>query len=127
MEKQPENFTAIGDYAVFTPECRHTIDEAVTVVAHAILFCREQKTPRLFVDATRLPGFPPDLLTVVERYWMAHRWADKGRGAVTVALVTRPEYIDPEKFGVMVANNAGLRVDVFTSAPEAWQFLRKPS
>ncbi len=124
MEK-PENFEITGGCARFAPKCRFTIDEAAAVVSHAIMFCQEQRIPKLFVDATRLPGFPPELLTTIERYWLAQDWAERGRGAVAVAMVTRPQYIDPEKFGVMVANNAGLQIDVFTSELEALEFLKK--
>ena len=41
-----------------------------------------------------------------------------------VAVVTYPEMIDPEKFGVTVASNIGFVSDVFTSEAEALTWLR---
>jgi hypothetical protein len=95
------------------------------VVSQAILYCREQGIPKLFVDATRLAGFPHQLYTTIDRHWLAHEWAEKGRGTVVVAILAKPEYVDPEKFGSMVAQNFGLQLDTFTSEAEAWKFLGK--
>ena len=41
-----------------------------------------------------------------------------------VAVVTYPEMIDPQKFGVTVATNIGFVSDVFTSEEEALTWLR---
>ena len=39
--------------------------------------------------------------------------------AVKVAMVVRPELIDPERFGVTVARNRGLFSNAFSSESEA--------
>ena len=46
-------------------------------------------------------------------------WARAAGGAVRLAMVARPEMIDPQKFGVTVAANIGLNADVSTSDEEA--------
>jgi len=38
-------------------------------------------------------------------------------------MVARPEFIDPQRFGVIAAANAGLRADVFSSESEAVSWL----
>jgi hypothetical protein len=40
-----------------------------------------------------------------------------------MALVTRPERIDPEKFGRIVAANLGCIIEVFTSEEDALNWL----
>jgi hypothetical protein len=40
-----------------------------------------------------------------------------------VALVARPEHIHPEKFGVKVASDRGMRGNVFTSEHDALEWL----
>jgi hypothetical protein len=42
---------------------------------------------------------------------------------VQLSLVVRPEMIDPEKFGITVARNAGMNADVFPAEPEALAWL----
>jgi uncharacterized protein (DUF2384 family) len=41
-----------------------------------------------------------------------------------VAVVCRPEYIDPQKFGIKVATSLGMVADVFESEGEAADWLR---
>ena len=43
--------------------------------------------------------------------------------AVVVAMVVQPGFIDPQRFGVIAAANAGLKGDVFTSESEAVSWL----
>jgi hypothetical protein len=42
---------------------------------------------------------------------------------VAVALVLQPYLLDPERFGVVVAWNQGMRADVFTEVQEALTWL----
>jgi hypothetical protein len=54
---------------------------------------------------------------------MVEEWAREGKGVVVVAMVTRAEYIHPKKFGVKVAADFGLRLDVYTSETDAFRWL----
>jgi hypothetical protein len=56
---------------------------------------------------------------------MMTRWAAAAQGLVKVAVVTKPEMIDAQKFGVTVAANHGLALDVFTSEEEALAWLQR--
>jgi hypothetical protein len=95
--------------------------EAVERVTHAIAFCRDQNIPKLLVDVTHLAQLPA--LTLLDRFLMVEDWAHEAKGIVIVAMVARPEHIHPEKFGVKLAADKGLRSDVFTSEHEARQWL----
>jgi len=70
---------------------------------------------RLMLVATGLDGLP--VPTTWERFSLAEEWAQAARG-VKVAVVC-PRLIDPARFGVTLARNRGLMLDVFTSEAEA--------
>ena len=54
---------------------------------------------------------------------MVEEWAQAAKGMVVAAIVAHPEYIHPEKWGVKVAADFGLTVDVFTSEIDALKWL----
>ena len=75
----------------------------------------------MLVVTTGLIGFPPP--TLMERFDFAVQWAGAAEAGICVAVVARPEMIDPHKFGVTVARNRGLIADVFTSEADALAWL----
>ena len=101
-------------------EGRVTLVDAVDLVTGAIGFCRQNGIRKLVVNTQSLRGL--SVPTTVDRFLMAREWAHAARGAVTIALVVRPEYIDPERFGVKAAADAGLTANTFTTeaAADAW-------
>jgi hypothetical protein len=112
------------DCAYYRPAGRVNLDEAVELVDKAITYAREQRIPKLFVNAVGLTGFPSPSLP--ERYFLARKFAATAQGAVQLALVIRPEIIDPERFGIIVARNAGMNADVFTNERDALAWLNGP-
>jgi len=115
----------IGDCAYYRPAGKVTMDEAVELLDQAIAWARDQRIPKLFINAKGLVGFPSPSLPA--RYFFCRRWAATARSQVQMALVIRPEMIDPEKFGVLVAQNAGMNADVFTEETEALDWLLRPA
>jgi hypothetical protein len=71
-------------------------------------------------NALNHTGYEPPSLTA--RYFFVHSWARDARD-LRMALVTRPERIDPEKFGRIVAANLGCIIEVFTSEEDALNWL----
>lgn len=61
-----------------------------------ILHAEQAGVRMLLVGVTAVDAGPP---SVAERYWIMSEWAIAGRGAVQLALVIRPEFIDPDNFG----------------------------
>ena len=112
-------------YARFRPEGHGSLQEAVELVGQAIAFCYEHEIPKLLVDTTQLTGFLPP--TITDRFFIAQNWAQKAKSMVIVAMVVPPEVIDPEKFEVLAAANAGQRAETFTSESEtlAWLLSQK--
>lgn len=117
----PERFEQRAGYANFAPVGEVSIGAATELVARAIIFAREHQIDRLLVDATGLTGFPSP--SVVDRYWIVRQWANAAKSRVAVALVLEPHLLDPERFGIKVAANSGMRADVFTSTTEALEWL----
>lgn len=108
-------------YACFRPEGRVTLNEAIDLVDHAVRVCRESQITGLLLNITRLNGFDPP--TTIDRYYYIERLSKTAGGRVVVAMVSRPELIDPEKIGVTMAQNRGFRTDVFTDESEARTWL----
>ena len=121
MDK-PEHFEMADGIAVFRPAGCISQQQAVQGVTSAIAFAREQGVKKLLVDITGITGLQPPSLA--SRYNMMHEWAGAARGRVCVAMVARPEMIDPQKFGVTVASNIGMVADVFEVEEEALAWLR---
>ncbi len=115
----------IADCAFSRPAGRVTLAQATTLVAEAILLARSQNVPKLLFNALGLTGFPSP--TLAERYFFARRWAAIAQGRVQLALVVESRMIDPERFGVTVARNAGMDAEVFDNEPAALAWLLLPA
>lgn len=120
----PTDFEICEGYACFRPSGQVTFYEGVGLVAKALAEASEKGIQRLLLDTVNLRGFPHP--TTVERYHMAEQWAASARG-LRLSVLTRPDLVDPLRFGIMVARNRGLFVNVFTSEPEAVAWLLDPN
>ena len=98
-----------------------SLDEAVEVVDVAIAHARDSGIARLMVNGTRVTGFDPPTLS--ERFFLVEKWAHTAKGKIRLAMVVRPEMIDPRKFGVTVAINRRLIADVFVAERPATAWL----
>ena len=114
---QLEEIDGIG---VFRPVGACSAKQAAHLFTLAIERARERSLGRLLVVITGLSGFAPPTLS--ERHLMVRAWANAAQGRVRVAMVTTPDFIDPEKFGVVAAANFGLTANVFSNeaAASAW-------
>ncbi|HEY1458791.1 MAG TPA: hypothetical protein VGH59_01900 [Casimicrobiaceae bacterium] len=117
----PAYLDLVDSHGHYHPQGEVSLTEGVELVTQAIVFCRDSRIPRLLVDLTLLTGYAAP--TLDDRYWMAQDWAAAAKGTLVLALVAHAEQIHPGKFGVTVANDAGLKSDVFTSPAEALQWL----
>lgn len=98
-----------------------SFDHAVTLVTGVIRRLASEGTPHLLIDASRVRFAPP---TLVDRLRMVREWADAAEGRVRIAMLTRPEFIDPERFGIVAAGNFGLSAQVFDVEADAIAWLR---
>lgn len=111
----------LAQYRVVGPQ---TFQQAVRAVTAAIGSCRQQGLELMLIVCTEAVGFEPP--GTVERHAMVRGWAEAAHGAVRIAMVVPPEFIDPEKFGVVAAANFGLAGNVFNNEADALAWLRAP-
>ena len=97
--------------------------QAVDEVDDCLRLAREDGRSRVLVDLRGLTGFaPPDLLA---RVGMVRRWAATAGGRLAVAIVCQPDFIDGERFGVVIARSLGFEGNVFEDEKDALYWLEE--
>lgn len=115
------HFEQVGKRGFYRPEGTVSFERAVDMVAEAMRHARSLGLADLLVNTSGLTGFP--LPSIFARHALAVRWAEAAGSGLHVAMVARPEMIDPEKIGVLMAQNRGVSGDVFTSEVAALAWL----
>jgi hypothetical protein len=115
----------VDGVCTFRPRGEASLVELVDFVRATIAYARGHRFRKLLIDTTGLSGVP--IPTLVDRFLVAEEWASEADGTVVVALVVEPRYIHPKKFGVKVARDLGLIIDVHTSEAEALDWLASSS
>lgn len=82
---------------------------------------RDGTSGRLYVDMTCFDVSP----SITERYQLATHAVKMSTG-LKVAVRVTPTFMDPSKFGIVVANNRGLKTNAFTDEDEAVAWLLAP-
>ena len=96
-------------------------DRAVDQVAQLIREMVAQGQRNLLLDVRDAAFASP---SVVDRMRMVRQWAEAADARMRIVGVARPEFIDPERFGVAAAANFGLSVQVFEREEDAFAWLR---
>ena len=123
--KVPEHFEVMEGYCCYRLSGHGRLAEAASKVIEVITFAREQGMRNLLIDTTGWTGHAsPDTL---ERYNVAQAFAEAARSVVKLAMVVRPEMMDPDKFEVTVAKNRWLVGNVFDSEKDALAWLLDPT
>ena len=117
----PENFELLQGYGCYRLAGHGSLADAGGKVIEAITFSREQGIRNLLIDVTNWTGHQNP--SAFERFDLAEAFTTAARSAVKVAMVIRPEMMDPKKFEVMVARNRGMDGNVFASEKEALDWL----
>jgi len=121
----PEHFEVMEGYCCYRLSGQGPLAEAAGKVIQAIDYSREQKMRNLLIDTTNWTGHEsPDIW---ERFRWAEAFADAARSTVKLAMVVRPEMMDPDKFEATVARNRGLMGNVFDSEKDALAWLLAPT
>jgi len=121
-QRPPDFFSLVEHYGVFQPEGKLGKDEIVRSVDRAVLYCRENRIDGLVADITLVTGLQRP--SVSDLFWFITKLADTSQGKVAVAMVAPAEMITPDKIGITVARNRGLRSEVFTNDADARRWLR---
>ena len=120
----PECFVIGEGYAIHRPEGHVSFREGLDVLSRAVVY-RQNGIRRLLIDTTKLTGFGEP--GTAERFSIGEWLARDARAAVKVAMVARPELLDPARFAVTVARNRGLFTKGFSSESEALAWLLDPN
>jgi hypothetical protein len=82
-------------------------------------YCRRTKNDKLLIDTTEYDV----KVSIFDRFFLGERLLVFARHRIKVVFVSRPEQLDPRKFGVLVARNRGVSADVFTDFQSAEEWL----
>ena len=115
------NFEPVGKRGFYRPNGTVTFERAVDLVAEAMRLARSLGLNDLLVNTTGFTGLQPP--SIFARHALAVKWAESGGSGLMVAIVARPELIDPEKIGVLMAQNRGASGDVFATEAAALAWL----
>lgn len=107
---------------VYRPAGEFTFQGLVEIIDAVLAYCVENGHANLLVDITEVTGFPPP--STAQRFDFATKWAATAGGLVAVAMVAPPQMIDPDRIGVTMSNNRGLKSEVFTEFSDALEWLR---
>lgn len=116
-----QDFEQVGTRGFYRPIAQVSFEQAVDMVAQAIVTARDLGLSDLLANTTGLTGFTPP--SVFARYGMSAKWAQSAGSTLRVALVARQELIDPQKIGVLMMQNRGGSGDVFADEATALSWL----
>jgi hypothetical protein len=119
--KKLEHFESIGKRGFYRPKASVSFELAVDMVATAIRHARERGLGSLLVDTQGFTGVTPP--SIFGRHALAVKWAEAAGAHLHVALVAREELLDPERIGVIMAQNRGASANVFTNEAAAMAWL----
>jgi hypothetical protein len=92
----------------------HFLDQLPKVIQA----CRDHAIGVVLLNTTAMEG----QLSTLERYQMGAQAAVLGMG-LRMAMLARPDTMDPEKIGAVVARNRGLDAETFTDREKALSWL----
>lgn len=114
-------YTVVGDIAFFCATGAQDFVAGVHQITDAIVRTKTLGFGKLLVDITAISGVAPP--SVDNRFWLMGEWARAGRGAVRVAIVTRPEFMSEDRFGIAFGMNQGFISHLFESRAPALAWL----
>ncbi|HEX7369464.1 MAG TPA: hypothetical protein VF284_04180 [Rhodanobacteraceae bacterium] len=115
------SFEVVDGVAWFLASGEHNLVDGVHLITAAILRSKAEGLDKLLVDISQVTGVTPP--TVEMRFWLMDEWARAGRGHVRVAIVTRPEFMSEDRFGIAFGMNQGFISNLFETRKQALAWL----
>jgi hypothetical protein len=116
-----KEFEYAGTRAYYRPVAETSFEQAVARTAEAIRCARVLGLADMLVNTTGFTGFTVD--GVFARYAIATKWVEAAGPTLRLAIVARPEFVDPQKITQLMMQNRGTRSEVFTSERDALCWL----
>jgi hypothetical protein len=116
-----EHFETVGKRGFYRPQGKVSFELAVEKVAEAMTHARALGLDSLLIDTRGFTGLAPP--SIFARHALAVRWAEAAGAHLHVAVVAREEMIDPERIGVVMAQNRGVSGNAFVNEAAALAWL----
>ena len=116
-----EPFEQVGSRGFYRPVARVTLHQAFDRMADASRAAREAGMADLLINTLGFSGY--EFPSVFARYELALKLAESAGAKLRVAIVARPDVIDPQRIGVLMAQNRGVDTGTFATEPEALAWL----
>jgi hypothetical protein len=114
---------ADATYAEFRIEPTGNLRETAESIAATLAQARASGARRVLLDLRALAGAPAPGLG--QRHELITAWARAAGGELVLAVVAPDALLDPERFGVHVAEAAGLRAEAFLDDAPARAWLER--
>ena len=114
-------FEITGGRCFYRPSGSVSAGELADLISAALERARAAAVQDMVVNITEMTGFESP--GPAYRRWIARRWAEALGPQIPLALVARREYICPEKTGLVVAAEAGLKAYICETEAEAIVWL----
>lgn len=107
------------DYLEARLQATSSADHILLQFQQLLAHCVVQKPSRVFADLTAITG----KFSTLDRYDLGKLGAGFAPYVARVAVLGTSEFVDPQKFGVQVAKNRGLNVEIFVDRAAALAWL----
>jgi hypothetical protein len=115
------DFEVVGTRGFFRPHGEITFEQGIELLVQSIRHARALGLLDLVMNTLGLTGFQHP--GVFDRYALTTQCAQSAGAALRLVFVARPELIDFQKIGVLIAQNRGTIADIFASETEALAWL----
>ena len=116
-----EGLSIEGERGFYRLSGTHSPDLAADNVREALEICRIQGIRELVADLHEVT--PSEPVGLGSRAFYIREWFRASSGKVRLAVVVKPELLDPKKFGETFAGSIGLQAKAFVAVEEALAWL----
>jgi hypothetical protein len=119
--KKLAHFKQKKNYAMLCLAGPASFPEMVERMIGAVRLCRKKNINKLLIDSTGWTEF--HVPGIAERFNFNERIASEAESSVKIAHVANPEWVRSRTFGITVAKNRGLDMNLFSSESKALKWL----
>ena len=116
-----KDFEHAGTRGFYRPVGEMTLEQLLDRSMAAVRAARQLGLADVVVNTIGVTGFGAP--TVFDRYTIGVRLVEAAGAAIRVAIVARPELIDPQRLGMVVFQNRGGNGGTFASETDALAWL----
>lgn len=107
--------------SIYRPIGEATPGELSDMMTEALALAIEHGATAVLINITAMHGFSSP--GPAYRRWLIRRWAALVADRLRVALVVREEHLCPERTGLIIAAEEGMKANIFVAEAEALTWL----